>query len=465
MFVEIVEAGVGLTDGELDDAIRASELAAREQAARRAVLIAIAESRGVYRTDGHRTMKSYLRATCNSSGAEISRQRKLARLLSNHPAVGDALLAGRVSVDHAIEIARVLANHRVAHLLGTVIDVFVEMAEHVSFDAFRAEIDTFIRLTDLDGGFVDVANNVEHRTARVNDVGGTLDVVASGGDPITAMQMVAVFESFVEGEYRRDVEERRALYGDDADQYPLARTAAQRRYDALKAIFAAAATSPEGRALPEPTVHIVIDHESVGEAFATAAITLPNGDQVELDELGECDSTMLTTLAGELVDDPEAFRSRRCETSSGAAISPIVALQAAFVGHIRRVVVDSDGVVINYGTKQRLFTGNARTAAQLLTRFCTHPGCRLPARMCQIDHNDEWVEGGRTDQRNANVECGPHNRFKHRERWRTRRDRRGRVYHLRPDGTIVLPVGERPPDLSIDELSRSIRARLAGIPR
>jgi hypothetical protein len=31
----------------------------------------------------------------------------------------------------------------------------------------------------------------------------------------------------------------------------------------------------------------------------------------------------------------------------------------------------------------------------------------------------------------------------------------------RPDGTIVLPVGEREPDRSIDELNRITRARLA----
>ncbi len=95
-----------------------------------------------------------------------------------------------------------------------------------------------------------------------------------------------------------------------------------------------------------------------------------------------------------------------------------------------------------------------------MARRCEHPGCDLPARWSQVDHNLEWGTGGRTDQRNRNIECGPHNREKHRRRWRTRRDARGRAYTLRSDGTIMLPVGERPPDLSFDELGELARARL-----
>ncbi len=168
----------------------------------------------------------------------------------------------------------------------------------------------------------------------------------------------------------------------------------------------------------------MIDHGSISEAFAGAAIVLPNGNLVDLGELAD-DAMLVRTLADELVADPEAFRGRYCETSTGAAIPAFVALQAAFTGHVRRVVVDSDRVVVDFGTRQRLFTGNARIAAQLMSRFCTFPGCRIPARLCQVDHNIEWVDGGATDQANANIECGPHNRHKHRNQWRTRKDAHG----------------------------------------
>ena len=464
MFEALLEGLVGMTDSELDAELRASELARREHAARHAALVGVAERRGIYRADGHRSMAAHLRASCNASGTQITLDRKLARLLDSQPSVGDALLAGRIGIGHAAEIARILANPRISHLLPLVVDVFVEQAEHRSYDDFRGDIDEFVTLTDQDGAFAELAGSVENRTARVDDVGGTLDVIATGGDPVTALQMVAVFESFVEGEYRADVGARRQTYGDDADQYPLARTPAQRRFDALKSIFAAAAASPEGRSLPEPTTHIVIDHRSLHETFTHAGITLPNGSIADIEEVTD-DPTMLATLADELLTDPEAFRSRRCETSTGSAIHPMIALRAALAGHIRRVVVDSDGVVIDYGTKQRLFTGHAQAAAMLLATTCTHPGCRLPARLCEVDHVTEWNDGGRTDQRNGNIKCGGHNRFKHRQRWKTRRDQHGRIYNIRADGTIVLPVGERAPDLTADEFAEITRTRIRALCR
>jgi hypothetical protein len=465
MFEELIEATMGLTDGELDAELRASELALRGHAARHATLIAVIENRGVYRADDHRTMTAYLRATCNTSGTQITNDRKLARLLNDHPTVGDALLDGRISVGHALEVSRVQANPRIAWLLPHMLSVFLDDAEHSSHRDFHDEIDEFIQLVDQDGAFADLASAVEGRTAHVNDVAGTLAVTVVGGDPVTSAQFIAVFESFVEGEYRADVAARHEMYGVEADQHPLPRTTAQRRYDAMISMASAAAASPEGRALPEPTTHIVIDERSTHEALTHAGITLPSGDLVELDDDGNPDAeAVLTSLADELVVDPEAFRRRRCETSTGTKIHPTVALRALLTGHVRRVVVNSQGVVVDYGTKQRLFSGLARQAALLLASTCTHPGCRLPARLCQVDHITEWSTGnGATDQRNGAIKCGGHNRFKHRQRWKTRRDQHGRIYNIRADGTIVLPVGERPPDLSADELAERTRARLTDL--
>ncbi len=81
----------------------------------------------------------------------------------------------------------------------------------------------------------------------------------------------------------------------------------------------------------------------------------------------------------------------------------------------------------------------------LLAVQCDHPGCGLPAEVCEVDHSTEWHDDGCTDQVNAGVECGSHNRLKHRKRWRTRRDIHGRTHTIRADGTIMLPVGARPP--------------------
>ena len=58
---------------------------------------------------------------------------------------------------------------------------------------------------------------------------------------------------------------------------------------------------------------------------------------------------------------------------------------------------------------------------------------------------------------------GHHNRVKHRRRWKVRRDQRGRAYTLKPDDTIILPVDERPPDLTDDQITEHIRQRLEAL--
>jgi hypothetical protein len=462
MFGLFVEDCVGVPDAVLDERLRANELELRRVTAERAALVGVAEHRGVFAAE-HRSMAGYLRATLNCSDAAATRDRKLARLLIEHPAVGEALWAGHISVDHAAQIARVQSNPRVRELLAVVVPVLVDLAEHTSHREFADQVTNLIAHLDQDGAFIDTADAVEGRRASVVEVAGTLVVSAHGGDPVQAARLQAIFDAFADAEYRHDIEARRDLHGDDAELHPLPRTHAQRSFDALVAIFAAAHASPEGRSLPDVVVNALVDDQTIHDTLAHAGIVLPNGNQLELDTDGDLAEELLDGLAGELALDPATFLARRCETPNGSPIHPSVVLRALLTGHVRRVVLDSRGVVIDYGTRQRLFTGLARQAALLLAKTCEFPGCNMPATWSQIDHNHEWMSGGRTDQDNTNIACGHHNRLKHRQRWRTRRNHRGRAYTIRNDGTLILPAGERPPDLTIDETTELAKARLRAL--
>ena len=327
---------------------------------------------------------------------------------------------------------------------------------------FRIQVGTIIGLADQDGAYQEQQRNITNRRAWADDMAGSLHVTASGGDPLTAAQLVAIFETFTNTELQADLDTRKAEHGDNANAHPLPRTQSQRNYDALVAIFAAAAGSPDASKLPEPTVNIVIDDASLHDTFTHAGLVLPSGNQIAIDEHGGIadPNAMLTDLTTRLVEDPEMIAKRICNLTTGAAIHPTVALRALLTGHIRRVVVDSRNVVTELGTRSRVFTGAAREAALLLASFCTHPGCTVRARHSQVDHMLEWAEGGTTNQHNAQPRCGPHNRFKHRDHWQSKRDQRGRTYDIRPDNTIVLPVGERPPDLTHDEINELTRQRV-----
>lgn len=462
MFMDLLDVAMGESDAAIDEQIRASELALRELQARHAALVAVAEHRGVYRADdGHRSMNGYLRATCNYSTNEAARQRTIATVCAAVPVLGDALLAGRVGVVQILEIARVHRNPRTRGFFERVASIYLERAEYESHDDLRCAIDDFLNLADQDGAFAELYCDIESRTASVNVVDGTLDVRVSGGDPIVAEEVMATFDWFVAREFDRDVAERAEQHGDAAHDYPLARTDRQRRFDAVVAMARAARAHGDGTRPADVVVNIVADPATMNAAFAEAELVVDTPDGVETIELADTDIDPILTAAA---DDPARWTARRCETSHGTAIHPRQLLRAALTGYVRRVVIDSRGVVVDFGRRQRFFTGAARDAAKLLVRRCTHPGCTVCPDYADVDHADEWfADTGPTDQWNANIACRTHNRFKSRARWRIRRDNTGRRFHIRPDGSVVLPVGARQPDLTDDELIRAARARLADL--
>jgi hypothetical protein len=120
-------------------------------------------------------------------------------------------------------------------------------------------------------------------------------------------------------------------------------------------------------------------------------------------------------------------------------------MTTALLGHVRRVVVDSRGVTVSYGRRERLFKGAAADAARTLVTMCDNPGCTLPEAWCQIDHMTEWDDHGRTDHDNRAVFCGHDNREKHRLKLTARRDKHGQVQLQRRDGTWITPIGVDPP--------------------
>lgn len=317
-------------DTAIDEALRATELELRALHARRARILAAAKARGTHQAGGHRSISAYLRAACNVSGATARKHNTLAKLVAAHPDVADALEAGRISIDHAHQIARIYTNPRINEMLEAILDTLLDMAEHLSHGEFGIQVGTIIGLADQDGAFQEMERNVQNRRAWLDDMSGSLHFSASGGDPLTAAQLIAIFESFAEGELQADLQARKAEFGDQAEQHPLPRTQSQRNFDALVAIFTAAAGSSEGGALPEPTVNVVIDEASLHDTLAHAGLVLPNGNQIAIDDHGDIadPKALLTDLTAQLIEHPETLSKRMCNLSTGAAIHPSVALRS-----------------------------------------------------------------------------------------------------------------------------------------
>ncbi|HEX4983419.1 MAG TPA: DUF222 domain-containing protein [Ilumatobacteraceae bacterium] len=407
-----VEELSALDGRALIDVLKELEVERRRLEGSIARVVAAAELTGCFAEDGHRSVRGWIMASTNCSLGEALGRARTARMLRQLPESRARLEAGEVGVDQVRVLARVHANPRCGDQLPESEASLVDHARRLRFDDFVTILRRWEALADTDGAHR--AHELAHgrRTASVVEVG----VGVVGEFRVGAMQGAAmreVFERFCEAEFHADWAEARARHGDEAHAGLLGRTDAQRRADAMFAIFEAAATAAPGSVAAEPVVNIVTD-EATFEAHLRRAA-------------GQRDVDM---------PRPVEYDTFRFETTRGIVLDPADIVIAATIGHVRRVVLNSAGVVTDMGRRRRLFTGAAREALDLQSGRCIWPGCGLPANRCQGDHTTEWSDLGHTKPENGAPACGRHNRLKSRG-FRAHLDGDG-IWHIyRPDGTEI----------------------------
>jgi hypothetical protein len=415
----------GLDDAALTERFRRLELDVRRIEAELAVVVAETKRRQLFLDDGHRSMAGWLRANANLANRQIRPRLQLAALVDDLPVVIDTLAAGHIGVAQAEQLAAVAANPRCGPLLADSIDVLLEQAEQLPHDDAKRCLDRWVMFADLDGAHRQRELDHERRTATVIELDGAVHVSASGGTALIAAELQTIFRHFVDAEFAADTAERHEQHGANAPAALLARTDAQRRFDALVTIFrTAAAAAADGSTTARPldlVLNLICDQTSLEQQLVHDGL-IPTPTDLP----------------------PTDWSQRRCETIDGTVLLPVDAVRAALHGHIRRVVVGTAGIPVDVGRKRRLFAGVAREVARLLGHHCDHPGCTVPSSQCEIDHLDEWVRhGGATDLDNAGLQCTTDNRNKQRTRLHVYRDPKGRPHTKRRDGTWIHPVGQR----------------------
>ena len=317
MFATLVDEVQSLDNGDVTARLRELELQQRRLDAEMAAVVSVASARGVHRDDGHLSVAGWLRANLNWSGPEIAAMKKAVRLLDEHPAVGDALLAGHIGSAQVDELARARSNRRCGTEIGEVLDMLLEHAERLPFDDFRRVVRRWETLADEDGAAADAEANEQNRTASLNEVNGAIDLRASGGSAMTAAEMLGIFEQFAEVEFRKDVAARTELHGPDAPASLLPRTDAQRRFDALKEIFRRAASTPAG-ARGTTTRGQHPGRSAHPEILLARHRLIPFPDDLT----------------------PADLEHIRCETDGGIPVPPDAVFEAMMQGYVRRIVVD-----------------------------------------------------------------------------------------------------------------------------
>lgn len=287
-----------------------------------------AGSSGAYGIDGHRSAKSAVKARCRVTGPEAHARLRNDRMLRTMPAVAAASERGEIPTESVRSIARCMANPRVRDLGPLVDEVFADQAVALTPDEFRAWLRDWERLADVDG--VEQTADTNHQRRNASLLENSIDSswsLRGGFGALQGSAMAEILRRFEDAEFEKDWKAAQAIHGADTRVEHLARTAAQRRADAVFALFRRAAAVPDGASPPEPLVNIVVDADTFQAALTGGDHSEFSGGSLDRADLG----------------------NRRCQTVSGTRLAPTEAVTAALHGQVRRVVVDGASTVIDLG--------------------------------------------------------------------------------------------------------------------
>jgi hypothetical protein len=328
------------------------------------------------------------------------------QLVDRLPATLALLEAGAITLSHArvlVEAVLALDNTLASRVEARVL----ARAPHQSVGAFRAAVHRAVLAVDPAGEEEQHRRQLEDRRVIGRPVG-------SGMGELWALlgvdDMAAVLT-------RLDAIVAKKTPGDE-------RSADQRRADAFVALLLGTTTgdadlsgvaSWQGRA---PGVHVTV-----------AASTLLGLDQHpgDLDGYGPIPAAMARAIAF----DP--------------------------TGRWRRLLTDDCGRLLDYG--RTTYSPPQPLADHVIARdrTCRFPGCRRPARRCEIDHQHAWNDGGTTTDSNCECLCPRHHHLKHETGWQvtghpadelTWTSPTGHTYRA-PPGTYDVP--DKGPDTGDDQ--------------
>lgn len=322
----------------------------------------------VWSSDGSRSAAAWLERESGRNRQECKRLFKRARHLRNMPLTERQFGEGKLSAAHVDALAQ--KANKLPELFPEAEELLVSHANMLTFGEFRALLDHWEVCADPDQAEITAAKQFENRSLHLSpglDGVGWLDIQFEPfGHEIFSNALSRIQQEL----WKADWAEARAQYGEATTSAHMARTDAQRRYDALVEMAKRSMlVSEKTRPIP-PLITVHVDHETV--------------------------------------------TGRVCELGSGAQITPgqITRLLADAEVRIERAVFNSKGEVIDLGRSQRLFIGSARHALEISDRHCQYPGCRVPAEFCEADHIKEWEHGGETNQNNGQLLCPAHHRNK-----------------------------------------------------
>ncbi|WP_431712070.1 DUF222 domain-containing protein [Glutamicibacter uratoxydans] len=102
-----------------------------------------------------------------------------------------------------------------------------------------------------------------------------------------------------------------------------------------------------------------------------------------------------------------------------------------------RVLTDPwDGAPMDVGRKRYRPSQALRDFVGLRDGYCTFPGCRRESRTSEVDHIEDWAQGGETSRKNTRELCRQHQLFKHLLGWQSVHRSDGSILWTSPNGVV-----------------------------
>ena len=357
-----------VADGELAEAM----LGLRRQQGRLAAVVAeqtaAFEARQGYAADGSRSATDWIAVHARLPRRQVAGEVRDARRLRSMPETRAAFRAGDLSAAHVRVLARLAGHPRAGRH-------FPDGEAHLVAEGRRVRFDDWQRLCEYWRDAAD-PDGPERRHRRDQDlrrfrIGVGLDGVGHADGYLTPVATAAVngaLECIERELFTADWAAAKEIHGDDITAAHLARSAAQRRHDALVEMATRALTAPADGKRPAPLVTVMVDYDT--------------------------------------------FTGRVCELAAGTVVAPgaVAELLGSDETLIQRVVADGANRLRDISSA-RNFRGTLRRVLDVLHRRCGHGTCFVPADRCQGDHIVAWSNGGLTNQDNGRLGCGFHNRW------------------------------------------------------
>ncbi|MFC7405559.1 HNH endonuclease signature motif containing protein [Georgenia alba] len=406
--------------------------------------LAVVETDGRWAVEGARSFASWWRYRSGRHASTASREVRRARALRDHlPATAAALMAGRITADHASTLAHHTTDSdaRRAKLADPDVgeDFLVGYATKMDASRFARVVRTWSHRVDpqaADRTYVEDSDREEFFLAETTDgyvPGGWLSP-STGRTLMTALK--ARIGTPAADDRRSPAQRRAAALGD------LARLALD-----------SGTLRPGARIRPHLAVTVPLETlETLAGASTPAhragcpAGTHPAGtDPAGTDPAGtrpssaDCvcaafrpDRTITADLdAAALADaEPATF-------DDGNPVAPTLLARLTCSSHLHRVIFGPDSEVLDVGREERLFTAAQTRAIIARDGHCRFPGCDGPPGEGEIHHSIWWwSQQGETRTALGILLCWHHHDWVHKRRVTIERDD-GRWRFYRRDGTEI----------------------------